>query len=131
MKRVRDMATTAIRYQPCGLLAQTWLDEIVGRHLADCKIFAPAMLRLVCYWFAVKIRPAQPPCDGAAYTAEMQAIIACGRKPPLRLGIRLTYYPWYHSRCPVCGTVRKSVEGTMVTCYAGHSWENPMARFTW
>jgi hypothetical protein len=130
MKRTRDLAFPA-RYQPCGLLAQTWLDEIIGRHLVDCTILAPATLRLVCYWFAVRIRPISPPTDGTAYTAEMQAIIACGRVPPLRLGIRFVYYPWYHSRCPVCGTVRARTDNAKVTCYSGHTWDNPFALYAW
>ncbi len=119
------------RYQPCGLFAQLWLDEIIGRHLADCTILTPTMLRLVCYWFAVKIAPVRRPFDGAAYTAEMQAIIAAGRMPPPRLGMRFFAYPWFHSRCPTCGTVRQSSNGNTVSCYAGHSWENPHAHYTW
>lgn len=125
MKRLRDSVSCDRFYPPCLLFKNLWLELIIDEGLRDWAFLTRARLRRVCYWFATHIAPLVPPYDGAAYTAEMHAWRAFGLEPPPRLGFGWYSYPWYHSRCPTCGSFRESVEGRVVTCHEGHAWCDP------
>lgn len=109
-------------YPPCRLFQNLWLSEIIATHLRDWALLTRARLRRVCFWFSQKLAPARPPYDGNAYSAEMLAWAEHGLTPPVRLHFTPRAYPWYHTRCPTCGSFREDTDGAAVWCYNGHKW---------
>jgi len=125
MKRLRDDADPERVYPPCRLFQHLWLDEIIASQLRDWSLLTRTRLRRVCFWFACKLAPLTPPYDGNAYSAEMLAWAQHGLAPPPRLGFAYRAYPWYHTRCPTCGSFREDAQDAEVWCYNGHRWRDP------
>lgn len=111
---------------PCGLPAELWLDEIVGRHLARYRVTVPAVLRETCHWWADALAPSVP--TQYTYTEEMVAWrTEVAVPPPRRLWIREDVYDWWYL-CPECGRGLRDILDAMppiYTCADGHQWYNP------